>query len=519
MPSNRTIIDTINTVIERQRDKRPVSALVHAVDGRHVDIRLENSSSVVRHVDVVGDADSVDVGDTVRLVWENDGRPVVLLSGAGNGAGGGGGSVVPDNVTIEDSVAGLRVKQGGISREHLGFSLSDEVSRLNPLTAGGWTILQDGQIINAGIRIDPDGEISLGTGNNVIKMSSMGIQDVPGTQVDESEYRLWVGHVNPQSAAFSVTSSGVMRAINAVISGSVGSANYLPGVQGWHANSSGWAEFQDVLVRGRLRGVVVEEVSTSAVGGRLRVSDSSTFIADVEPSDTTIDVSSSVFSSNDILQSQPSISRNEWMRVEDDGTVISGGIRYTVTRNIHGGGAVAFLAGETVVRLGHATFPDEAFLFGDPDVGFGDSLASFGGGSYVALGGFLTLEGSSDYGPYFGVARRFGAAYNQISDVVRVGLLQDFLNYPLAEYGFAAGDISSYMMYNRRDGLIIVTDSGNTSIDNSGVSTSNLGLVSVATAPPYIDGQLVFYVDSTAKQLRGRYKDAAYESDTLIASL
>ena len=155
MPSNTSIVDTVNTVLERQADKRPTSAVVYGIDGDRIDIQVNGSVSIIRHVQVVGGVDTVSVGDSVQIIWQPSGRPVALLPGGGGGVSRTAAVVTPDNSTIENSSSGLRVKQGGIGREHLGFDIADDVASSNPLLVTGWKIDSDGSLYHSGIRISP----------------------------------------------------------------------------------------------------------------------------------------------------------------------------------------------------------------------------------------------------------------------------------------------------------------------------------------------------------------------------
>jgi len=220
MPINQNIPETVISVLGQTKDKRPTEAIVHGIDGGHADIRLDDSVSIVRHVEVIGNIDTVNVGDTVQIAWKDDGRPVVMLIGSGGLASTSGATVVPDNVTIENSSFGLRVKKGGVSREHLSFMIPDEFDVTDALTRAGWTVDQTtGIISNTGISISPAGGLSLGSGNDIVKISSVGSPDDPASPEDDTEYRLWVGHVYPYAAGFAVTKYGDMIARKGVVGG------------------------------------------------------------------------------------------------------------------------------------------------------------------------------------------------------------------------------------------------------------------------------------------------------------
>jgi hypothetical protein len=65
--------------IKRDKKYRPPTGTVHNIDGDRVDLRILNAPGIIRHVEVIGSADKLRVGDIVTLQWrENDSRPVVL---------------------------------------------------------------------------------------------------------------------------------------------------------------------------------------------------------------------------------------------------------------------------------------------------------------------------------------------------------------------------------------------------------------------------------------------------------
>ena len=220
MPVDQNIPNTVIDVLNQIQDKRPTEAIIHGIDGSHADIRLENSVAIVRHVEVIGNVDTIGVGSVVQVSWRSDGRPVVMLVGSGGGVSSSGTTVVPDNVTIENSSFGLRLKKGGIAREHLSFALPDEMNPSDSLTRAGWTVDElTGVISNTGIRILPTGEIALGTGNDVVKLSAFGSPDDPSSPEDDTEYRLWVGSILPHNAPFAVTKYGELISSGGSIGG------------------------------------------------------------------------------------------------------------------------------------------------------------------------------------------------------------------------------------------------------------------------------------------------------------
>jgi hypothetical protein len=115
----------------------------------------------------------------------------------------------PDNVTIEFSADGLRVKPSSITPGHLTFTpaLAGHV-HTDSLMAHGWQIDDNGTIFSQSTFIHSDGQISLGLAPDVIKLDGM-----------HSTHRLWVGAVMPEDAPFSITKAGAMTATSGDIGG------------------------------------------------------------------------------------------------------------------------------------------------------------------------------------------------------------------------------------------------------------------------------------------------------------
>lgn len=76
MPEFRKIVKAIMD----EKTDRAKYATVHAIDGVSVDIRVDNSSNLIRNVSVVGSVNNIRTGDSVPIYWEN-GRPFVVALG------------------------------------------------------------------------------------------------------------------------------------------------------------------------------------------------------------------------------------------------------------------------------------------------------------------------------------------------------------------------------------------------------------------------------------------------------
>lgn len=97
-------------------------------------------------------------------------------------------------------------------------------------------------------------------------------------------------------------------------------------------------------------------------------------------------------------------------------TVITGGFRYTITRNLDGSGANSWLVGDAVASLGAAV-----------------------GSGYIDLTATSTIH--SHLGPTMTIYSRTSAAtWNGVKPVVSVGNLRSFVDYSADKFGIAHGN-------------------------------------------------------------------------------
>lgn len=810
------VIEIIRTIAESLDNKHPAEGEIENVDGAFADVRTAKTGTVLRHCPVLGDPSTLVPGQLVGLRWI-DNKPFVLATSLGTSVYSGMGTVIePDGITLQNSPYGVRVVPGSIQLSHLAFQPALEGhTHKDSLSNNGWAVTNDGVIYQGDVNIHPTGQISLGLSPNVIKLDAqhsthrIWVGDVlpanadfsvekdgkmnasAGTiagwdilsdrlskndtlikaageiilgtgndvaamsSVDVAGYRLWIGHTDPDLAPFRVKKSGEVWLDNAHVAMTLESSNYIAGQQGWKLDNTGWAEFQEVTVRGTFTAVTFKNDITSVLSGKQVVTDGATIINDVAASDGTIDLDVNIFDQNDILFTQPRPGVSEHMQVLSGPTAITGGYRYDVYRDlanlsdyftdveteigaanlagfwrmneitgttavdasdagnngtytavalmnrpnpvpvggfapkfvppnsvldvysagfntdfdgsegafgmwvkpsdgsvwtdgtqdwlmfvyvdnsnyfqifknstsnqmlftrvaggttktvtvsysntewfhvgmtwseaagefkayINGvqtgttqtsigtwsggaitstgaaiggyhtywtdrkwdgwlsnaffattplsatsmleigspnGSGVTLYAGENIFRKGSGTLPDPAMTFGSYDIWMGGYETSFGGHAIERAGGYLTLDGSRDIGPFFGVARRFGANYDQIQDVVRIGRLEGFLQIPGNQYGIGIGDALRNMTYTYEDGLQIKTRGGLSRIDDDGITSDQFSIEPTADAPDYILDKAILYVDQSTNQLRVRFRDASTETDKLILQL
>lgn len=210
------------------------------------------------------------------------------------------------------------------------------------------------------------------------------------------------------------------------IGGYVASNNYVSGVLG-----SGWrlgqdqAEFQNAIIRGKLATTVFEKDTINIINGLFLVSKGDILDADMAADGTTMTVSGDcTFAEHEIIRIKDGID-DEWLEVTD----VSSAPTYTVTRDLT------------------ASYP--------PDLNPAWKKGTAVGSMSVNNQGFLMLDGSSTYSPMMSVFRRYGAAWNEYAEILRLGNLEGFLSIPTNSYGIAIGDGSAYLKYYASLGLQI----------------------------------------------------------------
>ena len=156
----------------------------------------------------------------------------------------------------------------------------------------------------------------------------------------------------------------------------------------------------------------------ATIGGRIMVAPTTKLIADLAAGGTTIDVEHNNLTSAFVyMASAPGgMAQVEVMKCGATATPISGGYRYTVTRNLDGSGANAWVAGDAIANIGA-----------------------------VAGQGFIELTSTNTalnhLGPTIAIYARTGtAAWTDVKPVVALGNLRSFVDYADDQYGFALGN-------------------------------------------------------------------------------
>jgi hypothetical protein len=156
----------------------------------------------------------------------------------------------------------------------------------------------------------------------------------------------------------------------------------------------------------------------ATIGGRIMVAPTTKLIADVSSGATTIDVENNNLTNAYLYMATApgGVAQVEVMKVTAGPTTISGGYRYTVTRNVDGSGANAWVAGDAVVNIG----------------------ASAGQG-WIDLTSTSTVR--NHLGPTMAIYVRTGtAAWTDVKPVYAAGNLRSFVDYGADEYGFGLGN-------------------------------------------------------------------------------
>jgi hypothetical protein len=253
------------------------------------------------------------------------------------------------------------------------------------------------------------------------------------------DVRFWAGNVDPLLAPFSVTKTGVLAASSGTVGGcvlaptSIGSDLFVSGPlgSGWNVSNTGFAEFQNVSIRGTIKTSVFEKDTISAVNGTVLISK-----ADILGEDMTILNNSTVtisgqttFSVDEVVRIKDGID-DEWMLVTD----ASGAPIYTVVRDLAG-----------------TYTPDN-----NPEWKKGTAIVSMGVGTGSKTG-FVLLDSSSTYSPFVDVYGRNSNTYSDYSLHGRFGWLKGITD---SDVGLATTDVWGLYTDNAYIKGVIVANTG-----------------------------------------------------------
>lgn len=204
----------------------------------------------------------------------------------------------------------------------------------------------------------------------------------------------------------------------------------------------------------------------ATIGGRVMVAPTTTLIADVGSGDTTIDVKHNLLANGTFtyMAAAPGgIAQIESMKVTSGATNITGGYRYSVTRNQDGTGANSWVAGDAVVDLAN-------------EVGEG----------YIDLSSTNTIHGH--IGPTITIYSRSGTTvWNDSLPVVSMGNLRSWVDYSTDAFGFAIGGNLTLDQTNGFKGLTADATNG-VRLFSTAISLYNGSLQTVSIQP---DGDIL----------------------------
>lgn len=174
---------------------------------------------------------------------------------------------------------------------------------------------------------------------------------------------------------------------------------------------------------------LVAQDTLATFGGRILVGPTTNLINDAGSGDTTIDVKHNNLASGDrvVMEAGGNV---EWMAVTSGPSVISGGYRYNVTRNLDGSGANDWYAGDAVFNTGTV------------------------GDGFIDLYSIAGLIPGSTAGPTIVMNVRNSATYSDITEHAAFGNLDGLYGYSATTYGLGLGKYgTSHLTIDPTDGI------------------------------------------------------------------
>lgn len=214
---------------------------------------------------------------------------------------------------------------------------------------------------------------------------------------------------------------------------------------------------------------LVAQNTIATIGGRILVGPTTTLIADVDTAQTTIDVKHNNLANGDRVYLEAD-GKVEFMAVTSGATGISGGYRYSVTRNLDGTGANDWFAGDAVFNTGQA------------------------GNGFIDLYSLRGVKAASQVGPTIVGNVRNSATFNDWTEHWAIGNLNGLYGYGVDTYGVAVGKYSattSWLAADATNGVRIMRGStalGQWQVDGDlflgtnigAAATTNLAIFNVA---------------------------------------
>lgn len=224
--------------------------------------------------------------------------------------------------------------------------------------------------------------------------------------------------------------------------------NELTSGRGFRIKDDGSAEFENVRIRGILSSTVFEKDTISSIGGKFFVTECSILDEDMSNLDSShiILQDNFSFSVGDILRVKDGIN-DEWLQVVSS----LGNGEYTVTRD---------------KASSYSTDNNPSWLAGTAVVNYGQSGE-----------GFIYMTASDENAPYLSIITHEGQPWNDVTERLRIGRLNGFLDYiesGSAIYGIGIGELTKYLKYDPDGGLAI---RGNLTMDAGFIGGPNGWLI------------------------------------------
>ncbi len=159
---------------------------------------------------------------------------------------------------------------------------------------------------------------------------------------------------------------------------------------------------------------LVSQNTVATIGGRVLIAPSTPLIADLAPATTTVDVKYNNLNNGDriYMEAQGNV---EFMAVTSGSTPITGGFRYSVTRNLDGTGANQWFAGDAIVNTGTT------------------------GNGFIDLYSVRGVKSGSQTGPTIVGNVRNSGTFNDWTENWAIGNLNGLYGYGITTYGVALG--------------------------------------------------------------------------------
>lgn len=223
---------------------------------------------------------------------------------------------------------------------------------------------------------------------------------------------------------------------------------------------------------------LVAQDTIATIGGRILVGPTTSLIAALSTGATTVDVKHNQMASGDCVYMEAA-GKVEFMSIDSGPSTITGGYRYTVTRNLDGSGANQWYAGDAVFNTGQT------------------------GNGFIDIYSLRGVKASTEIGPTIVGNIRNSATYNDWSSGWAIGNLKGIYGYSATTFGVAFGKYAAgipHITIDATNGYRAFSDltTVRLQINTSGVMTLN---DSTGTAKITLDGSGGMTLDGKLQML------------------